>query len=102
MRVAIYARVSTESQEARGTIGSQLEVLRKRVAAEGHQLVAEYRDAIQLQPKDAGLRVGLADALIRAGKSDEAMTTLKEASNLDNNDPRPHRMIGVLLIQKKD
>jgi len=44
MRVAIYARVSTESQEARGTIGSQLDVLRKRVAAEGHQLVAEYCD----------------------------------------------------------
>jgi site-specific DNA recombinase len=44
MRVAIYARVSTEAQEARGTIGSQLEVLRKRVAAEGHELVVEYRD----------------------------------------------------------
>lgn len=44
MRVAIYARVSTQSQEARGTIGSQLEVLRKRIAAEGHQLVAEYCD----------------------------------------------------------
>ena len=44
MRVAIYARVSTESQEARGTIGSQVEVLRKRVAADGHELVAEYRD----------------------------------------------------------
>ena len=44
MRVAIYARVSTESQEARGTIGSQLEVLRKRVATEKHELVAEYRD----------------------------------------------------------
>ncbi|MGH8596574.1 MAG: recombinase family protein, partial [Gammaproteobacteria bacterium] len=44
MRVALYARVSTESQEARGTIGSQLEALRKRVAAEGHQLVAEYCD----------------------------------------------------------
>jgi site-specific DNA recombinase len=44
MRVAIYARVSSESQEARGTIGSQLEVLRKRVAAEGHQLIAEYCD----------------------------------------------------------
>ena len=28
MRVGIYARVSTEAQEARGTIGSQLEVLR--------------------------------------------------------------------------
>jgi site-specific DNA recombinase len=44
MRVAIYARVSTEAQEARGTIGSQLEILRKRVASEEHQLVAEYRD----------------------------------------------------------
>jgi site-specific DNA recombinase len=44
MRVAIYARVSTESQEARGTIGSQLEVLRKRVATEGHELIVEYCD----------------------------------------------------------
>jgi site-specific DNA recombinase len=44
MRVAIYARVSTEAQEARGTIGSQLEVLRKRVAVEGHELVLEYCD----------------------------------------------------------
>lgn len=44
MRVALYARVSTEAQEARGTIGSQLEVLRKRVATEGQELVAEYCD----------------------------------------------------------
>lgn len=44
MRVAIYARVSTESQEAKGTIGSQLDVLRTRVATENHQLVTEYCD----------------------------------------------------------
>lgn len=44
MRVAIYARVSSESQEARGTIGSQLELLRARVAAEGHELVGEFCD----------------------------------------------------------
>ncbi len=44
MRVAIYARVSTDAQEARGTIGSQLESLRERVAAEGHELVASYVD----------------------------------------------------------
>ena len=44
MRVAIYARVSTDAQEARGTIGSQLGLLRERVASEGHQLVAEYID----------------------------------------------------------
>ena len=36
MKVALYARVSSEAQEARGTIGSQLEVLRARVAAEDH------------------------------------------------------------------
>ena len=44
MRVAIYARVSTDAQEARGTIGSQLTLLRERVAREGHELVAEYTD----------------------------------------------------------
>jgi DNA invertase Pin-like site-specific DNA recombinase len=30
MKVGIYARVSTEAQEARGTIGSQLDALRSR------------------------------------------------------------------------
>ncbi len=44
MRVALYARVSTESQEARGTIGSQLEVLKERITQEGHELVAEFCD----------------------------------------------------------
>ena len=34
MRVAIYARVSTDAQEARGTIGSQLALLRERVTQE--------------------------------------------------------------------
>jgi site-specific DNA recombinase len=44
MRVALYARVSTEAQEARGTIGSQLEVIKARIAEEGHELVAEFCD----------------------------------------------------------
>ena len=44
MNVAIYARVSSDSQEARGTIGSQLEVLRARIHAEGHHLVGEFCD----------------------------------------------------------
>lgn len=44
MNVAIYARVSSEVQEQRGTIGSQLEVLRARMAAEGHEIVAEFLD----------------------------------------------------------
>ena len=44
MRAAIYARVSTEAQEARGTIGSQVAALRERITAEGHQLVGEFCD----------------------------------------------------------
>jgi site-specific DNA recombinase len=44
MRVAIYARVSTEAQEAKGTIGSQIAVLRERAAAEGHDVVSEFLD----------------------------------------------------------
>ncbi|HWF20821.1 MAG TPA: recombinase family protein [Acidimicrobiales bacterium] len=44
MRVGIYARVSTEAQEAKGTIGSQLDALRARVAANGDELVTEFVD----------------------------------------------------------
>src|SRR6266511_3278242 len=44
MRVALYARVSTEAQQVRGTIGSQLEALRARAADEGDEVVAELVD----------------------------------------------------------
>jgi site-specific DNA recombinase len=44
MRAAIYARVSTEAQLQRGTIGSQLAVLRARVADEGDECVVEFCD----------------------------------------------------------
>jgi site-specific DNA recombinase len=44
VKVAIYARVSTERQAERGTIGSQLAVLRDQVSAAGHQLVGEFVD----------------------------------------------------------
>src|SRR3970040_2181135 len=44
MTVAIYARVSSESQEARGTIGSQLQALRHKTAELRHQVVHEYID----------------------------------------------------------
>jgi site-specific DNA recombinase len=44
MRVAIYARVSTDGQSERGTIGSQLEALRQQIAAEAEDLAGEYID----------------------------------------------------------
>ena len=44
MKVALYARVSTERQAERGTIGSQLAVLRAHVSDAGDELVKEYVD----------------------------------------------------------
>ena len=44
MRVGIYARVSTDTQQARATIGSQLQTLRDRIAAEGDELIEEFTD----------------------------------------------------------
>jgi site-specific DNA recombinase len=44
VKVALYARVSTERQAERGTIGSQLQALRERVTASGDELAGEYVD----------------------------------------------------------
>jgi site-specific DNA recombinase len=44
VKVAIYARVSTERQAERGTIGSQLAALRDQVSTAGHQLISEFID----------------------------------------------------------
>jgi len=44
VRAALYARVSTEAQADRGTIGSQLALLHERIAAAGDELVGEYVD----------------------------------------------------------
>ena len=44
MRAGLYARVSTERQAERGTIGSQLALLREHIAAAGDELVGEYVD----------------------------------------------------------
>ena len=44
MRAALYARVSTERQADRGTIGSQLALRREHLAAAGDELVGEYVD----------------------------------------------------------
>jgi len=41
---ALYARVSTERQEERGTVGSQLELLRASARADDHDVVAEFVD----------------------------------------------------------
>ena len=44
MRVAVYARVSTDRQEQQQTIGSQLEALHNKVAGEGWQVELSCTD----------------------------------------------------------
>ncbi len=44
MRAALYARVSTERQADRGTIGSQLALPREHIVAVDDELVGEYVD----------------------------------------------------------
>jgi len=44
MRVGLYARVSSEAQEDRSPIGSQVEALRQRMATLDHEVVAEFLD----------------------------------------------------------
>ncbi len=44
MRIAIYARVSSERQEKEHTIGSQLEALRNYAAQNGIEIVEEFTD----------------------------------------------------------
>src|SRR5215207_9323576 len=62
-RIALYARVSTESQTRDHTIASQLAALRDRLAADGHQIEPEdiyvdegYSGAILLRPALERLR----------------------------------------------
>ena len=44
MKVALYARVSSDVQAQKGTIASQLEALKARMAELGHEVVAVYQD----------------------------------------------------------
>lgn len=65
-------------------------------------LISEYKRGLQAQPQDALLHLGLADALIKSNRVDEGLDELKKAADLDNNDPRPHRMTGAILFAKRD
>ena len=44
VRIGLYARVSTERQHERCTIGSQLEALRAAADADGHEVIEEFID----------------------------------------------------------
>ena len=73
MKVALYARVSTERQAERGTIGSQLQVLREHAQAGGDELASEcVKDGqsgarLRDRPGLDALRDAAKGRLVRAG-----------------------------------
>ena len=77
-----------------------IQLLKKENRTE--ELIAEFKRQIEAQPKVAGLRLSLADELRIAGKPDEALEQLKEAANLDQKDPRPHRMAAKIELDRKN
>ncbi len=66
------------------------------------ELIVEFKRQIEAQPKVSGLRLALADELRIAGKTDEAIEQLKEAANLDQKDPRSHRAIARIELDRKN
>jgi hypothetical protein len=67
--VALYARVSSESQARNNTIGSQITVLRERIAADGFQLEPDHtyveRATVVANPVSTGIR----DAVAGSGRT---------------------------------
>lgn len=62
IRAAIYARVSTDEQAERGTIGAQVHALRQTVPHWGMEIVGEYLDdgysgTLALEKRPGGLRL---------------------------------------------
>ena len=64
--------------------------------------IPEYRIAVQLDPKDAGFRRGLVNALDDSGDLDAALAEIKEAIPIWPERPYFHYLLGRLLLKKND
>ncbi|MGH9552925.1 MAG: tetratricopeptide repeat protein, partial [Terriglobales bacterium] len=65
-------------------------------------LVAEYRRLVERRPKDSLAHLGLAEALVMAGKDQDAVPEFVACANLDPKNPEPHRQLGALRLKQKD
>ena len=81
--------LSPASQAAHNAAHQKLVVLLSK-GKRWNDLIEEFNRSIQIQPTVAALHLGLADALLKADKPDEALKELKTATDLDTNDPRPY------------
>ncbi|MBY0551338.1 MAG: tetratricopeptide repeat protein [Candidatus Obscuribacterales bacterium] len=66
------------------------------------ELIAELKKAVEANPKQANLRIGLAQAYKNNGKPDEAIAEFKEAANLEQNSPIAHREIGKIELSRNN
>jgi tetratricopeptide (TPR) repeat protein len=65
-------------------------------------LIAELKSLIEKDSHNEMLRIRLGNAYTAAGKLDQAIDAYKEAANLNQSDPEPHRKIGAIKIMQKD
>ena len=64
--------------------------------------IAEYREAIRLNPNDAGAHNNLASAFQDQDKLDDAIVEYREAIRIDPNLAEPHYLLGEALRQQGD
>jgi len=64
-------------------------------------LVDAYQDQIKRYPKSSDLRMGYANVLLISGNKDKAIEQYKEAANLNQTDPAPHRALAAFYVQQQ-
>lgn len=102
VEAAIASLQSALKEAPTNTVSHQKLVQLLKKEGRKDDLIAEYKREVDLQAKFEPLRLSLADAYKQAGKPDEAVEQLKEAANLDQRDPRPHREIAKIELAKKN
>jgi tetratricopeptide (TPR) repeat protein len=61
-------------------------------------LVDAYKDQISRHPKNSDLHLGYANVLLATGDKDKAIEEYKEAANLNQTDPVPHRSLAAFYV----
>jgi tetratricopeptide (TPR) repeat protein len=63
-------------------------------------LVDAYKDQITRHPKNSDLRLGYANVLLATGEKEKAIEEYKEAANLNQTDPTPHRALAAFYVEQ--
>jgi len=89
--------ISPDSDAARDKLFKLL-VEEKRYS----DLAEAYLDQINRHPKSSDLRLGYANVLLVTGNKDKAIEQYKEAANLNQTDPTPHRALAAYYVQQQE